>query len=251
MSNAFAESSWGLPAEPSQWLLPAWANPLVDGASGLAERPRMLLERTCNLSNWRNVQALLDRRYSQRGLRLVPQESPEPGLATLQAQEDGEVVGTLSVRIDGANGALLAADATFPQEMAMIRQQGRKLCEFTRLAVESEAPSKSVLARLFHLAHLYAHRIKGAELVVLELHPRHAPFYRRGLNAMVVGPERTHESVNAPAVLLCIDLVTTQLDINHMGGRADLADKTRTLYPHAFSPADEPKWIGRLSASFD
>lgn len=246
MSNAYAESTWGLVPDPGQWALPTWLH--AEEAPAHTPRARMQMGGTRGALAWRHVQSLVARRYAERGLRIVPQPSAEPGLATLEAREDGEVVGTLSVRIDGPDG--LNADATFPDEMATLRRLGQPMCEFSRLAVETTAPSKAVLARLFHLAHLYAHRLKGAELLVIEVHPRHAPFYRRGVNAQVVGAERMHAHVKAPAILLCVDLRGVQTDINHMGGRMDLADKTRTLYPHGFSPSDEPKWLDRLGAQF-
>jgi hypothetical protein len=246
MSNAYAESTWGLLPEPSQWGLPAWLNAPAEPAT--PRRGRVQMGGSRSAAAWRHVQSLVARRYAERGLRIVPQPSADPTLATLEAREDGAVVGTLSVRIDGPDG--LSADATFPDELASLRRLGRPMCEFSRLAVECTTPSKTVLAKLFHLAHLYAHRLKGAELLVIEVHPRHAPFYRRGVNAQVVGEERLHAHVQAPAVLLCVDLRGVQMDINHMGGRMDLADKTRTLYPHGFSPSEEPKWLDRLSAQF-
>ncbi|MFY8018268.1 MAG: N-acyl amino acid synthase FeeM domain-containing protein, partial [Inhella sp.] len=164
-------------------------------------------------------------------------------LATLQAQDGRRLVGTLSVRMDGPDG--LAADATFPEELLRLRAKGRVLCEFTRLAVEGELPSKPVLAGLFHLAYLYAQRIKGADLLVMEVHPRHAPFYRRMLGAkkLEIGQ---NQSVEAPAVLLCLDLAHVQEQIRRFGGRPELGEEVRSLYPFGYAPSEEPMLVERL-----
>lgn len=249
MTSVFVDSRWvGEAKKAAAWLVSGWV-PSSTPPEGERRAPlqRPAIERIRNLLGWRRSQSLVGRRYGQRGLRVSPAESPEPGLATLQAHDGRRLVGTLSVRIDGIDG--LAADATFPEELLRLRAKGRKLCEFTRLAVEGELPSKPALAGLFHLAYLYAQRIKGADLLVMEVHPRHAPFYRRMLGAkrLQLGD---NASVDAPSVLLCLDLSHVQEQIRRFGGRPELADEVRSLYPFGYAPSEEPLLVERLRTEF-
>lgn len=250
-SSVFVESRWqgGVPVTEgaTTWRLPSWPQTAMDVRAALQPwRQRFSFDRARSLAGWRTSQALLGRRYTQRGLRIVPQATPEPDLATLQARDGRRLVGTLSVRVDGPNG--LAADGVFPDEVAALRTQGWRLCEFTRLAVEGEQPSKAVLASLFHLAYLYAHRIKSADLVIMEVHPRHAPFYRRMLGAEVVASGRDNPTVQAPSVLMRVELAHIQEQVRRLGGRPELADTERSLFPLGYAPSEEPMLIERLRA---
>jgi hypothetical protein len=245
MTNMFVDSQWvGEAKKTVAWLMSSWTPPEVS-SERRAELRRPAIERIRSLLGLRRSQSLVGRRYGQRGLSVTPFGSPEPGLATLQAHDGRRLVGTLSVRVDGPDG--LAADASFPDELQRLRDQGRKLVEFTRLALEGELPSKTVLAGLFHLAYLYAERIKGANLLVMEVHPRHAPFYRRmvGAKKLNVG---MNESVNAPSVLLCLDLAHIRTQIQRFGGRPELGDEVRSLYPFAYAPSEEAGLIESLTA---
>jgi hypothetical protein len=247
MTSVFVDSRWvGEAKRKVAWLMSGWVpSQQPPGAERRAALQRPAIERIRSLLGWRRSQTLVGRRYGQRGLHVSPAVSPEPGLATLQAHDGRRLVGTLSVRLDGLDG--LAADASFPEELLRLRAKGRKLCEFTRLAVEGDLPSKPVLASLFHLAYLYAQRIKGADLLVMEVHPRHAPFYRRMLGAkrMQLGE---NESVQAPSVLMCLDLSHAQEQIRRFGGRAELADEVKTFYPFFYAPSEEPLLVERLRA---
>lgn len=247
MTSVFVDSRWvGGAKRAAAWLMSGWTPSRAP--SGVPQRraeDRPAIERIRNLIGWRRSQNLVGRRYGQRGLRVGPVDSPEPNLTTLQAYDGRRLVGTLSIRVDGPDG--LAADASFPEEMLVLRAKGRKLCEFTRLAMEIENPSKAALAGLFHMAHLTGHRVMGADLLVMEVHPRHAPFYRRMLGAkrLQVGD---NESVQAPAVLMCLDLAFAQEQIRKFGGRPELAEEVRSLYPHFYAPSEEPMLIERLQA---
>jgi hypothetical protein len=247
MTSVFVDSRWvGGAKKAAAWLMSGWTPsraPSDHPHRRLEDRPA--IERIRNLIGWRRSQNLVGRRYGQRGLHVSPAGSPEPGLTTLEAYDGRRLVGTLSIRVDGVDG--LAADASFPEEMLALRAKGRRLCEFTRLAMEIENPSKAALAGLFHMAHLVGHRVKDCDLLVLEVHPRHAPFYRRMLGAkrLQVGE---NETVQAPSVLMCLDLAFAQEQIRKFGGRPELGDEVRSLYPHFYAPSEEPMLIERLRA---
>lgn len=247
MTSLFVDSRWvGEARKAAAWLVSGWvpSRPLSEERRAPLQRPS--IERIRGLLGWRRSQTLVGRRYTQRGLRVSPAASPEPGLVTLQAHDGRRLVGTLSVRMDGVDG--LAADATFPEELLRLRAKGKKLCEFCRLAVEGEqAAPKPVLAGLFHLAYLVGHRIHGADLLVIEVNPRHAPFYRRMLGAKKLDLG-TNQSVDAPSVLMCLDLLFAQEQIRRFGGRPELAEEVRSFYPFFYAPSEEPMLVERLKA---
>ena len=186
---------------------------------------------------------LVRRRYAERGYDL-PLAVPDPSLYTVAAYEQGELAGTVGVRLDSDRG--LYADDLYAMEVEALRSQDLRLCEFTRLAVDSNALSRTVLASLFHTAYLYAHRLREVDAAVIEVNPRHVPFYVRALNFKIVGPERHNERVDAPAVLLFVHFSQIRDGIARYAGQPEFANKTRTLYPYGFSPQEEEGILNRL-----
>ena len=140
-------------------------------------------------------------------------------------------MGTLTVVLDSAEG--LASDELYRDEGDDLRKRGKRLCEFTRLAVDIEPRfnSKDFLARLIHVAFVYAHLIQHATDMLIEVNPRHVGFYRRSLGFSQLGPERICSRVNAPAVLMHIDLHHMATQIRLHGGGVNHGG-VRTLYPH-------------------
>ena len=186
---------------------------------------------------------LVQRRYAERGYDL-PLAVPDPSLYTVAAYEQGQLAGTVGVRLDSGRG--LYADELYQMEVEALRGQGLRLCEFTRLAVDSNALSRTVLASLFHTAYLYAHRLRSIDAAVIEVNPRHVPFYMRALNFKLVGPERHNDRVDAPAVLLFVHFSQIRNGIAKYAGQPALANTTRTLYPYGFSPQEEEGVLNRL-----
>lgn len=183
--------------------------------------------------------ALLERRYASRGYRLSRSAD-----VTLGAYWEGRLVATLGLRRDATS---LAADQSFPEQMADMRQQGWQLCEFTRLAADPDGPSKLVLASLFHLAYLHAVHHWGAEFVVIEVNPRHKAFYRRMLDFQPHGEERLHRGVGAPAVLMSLSLNYVAAQVRKHGGSLNEDGRSRTLFPYSFAPQDEPDLLAKLA----
>jgi len=186
---------------------------------------------------------LVQRRYSQRGYDL-PLAIDDPSLYTVAAYEHGQLSGTVGVRLDSEQG--LCAEDLYAQEVAALRADHLRLCEFTRLAVDANALTHTVLASLFHTAYLYAHRLKGVDAAVIEVNPRHVPFYTRALGFKRIGPERHNRRVAAPAVLLFVHFALIRDGITRFAGRPELASTTRTLYPFGFSPHEEEGILNRL-----
>lgn len=190
-----------------------------------------------------DARALVQKRYAWRGYSL-PTPNLEDSRITFIAYSQGVVVGTVSIRLDSDAG--LAASSLYPEEIAELRNAGAKICEFTQLAVDKEAGSKPILAALFHTAYLFAYKVKGYNCAVIEVNPRHVPFYRRALEFQILGPERMHPRVQAPAVLLCVPFERIEQGLEQYGGNVDYTHKTHTLYPYGFPPEEEVGVLKRL-----
>jgi len=193
-----------------------------------------------------SANVLIRKRYEWRGYGAPSlTQTQMSNRFTLTATDHDAMIGTITVGLDD-NEPLQAQD-TFAPEIDALRAAGHRLCEFTKLAVDTQASSRQVLASLFHVAYLLAHRIQGCDTLVIEVNPRHVAYYRRLLGCTVLGAERTNQRVNAPAVLLKLDLHYAREQIALLGGRSGLPmDGQRTIYPLFFSAAEETGIIGRL-----
>ena len=191
---------------------------------------------------------LINRMYVARGYRshaLAAQ--PPPAQLTLVASENETTIGTISVGFDGAAG--LNAEALFAPQVQRLRASGRRLCEFTQLAMDSVVRSKRVLASLFHVAYIFAHRILGFDDLLIEVNPRHVRYYERMLGFTVIGAPRMNPKVNAPGVLMRLDFGHAHAQIQTLGGHPEAARADRSLYPYFFSVAEEAGIVGRLTRS--
>ncbi len=191
---------------------------------------------------------LVERRYGDRGLTVSRERYSsrnQDGDIVCTARDGDRIVGTLSVRFD--NGGGLHADLLFGEELAEWREQGITLCEFGGLAVDKHSHDpKRVLAQIFHLGYLHAHRRARCERLVIEVNPRHVPFYRRCLGLIPHTASRHNPRVEAPAVLMSIDLATVREQIALWGGQPELLASARCLYPLAWDEATEATMLARL-----
>jgi hypothetical protein len=190
---------------------------------------------------------LLNRRYAWRGYRSSFSSDPsdDSEQLTLLAVRDGETIGTITVGFDGDSG--LCVDDLFPEEVSALRRDGASVCEFTKLAVETTACSKQVLASLFHVAYICAHRLKGYDSLLIEVNPRHVRFYNRMLGFRAASAPRLNRRVDAPAVLMCVDFSHVRTQIEAFGGDPDSDAAERSLYPYAFSAKEEAGIVTRLA----
>ena len=188
---------------------------------------------------------LINKMYATRGYTStgLPAQ-PMPDRITLMACESEETMGTITVGFDA--GSKLHVDELFNVEVEALRRRGRRICEFTKLAMDSVVRSKRVLASLFHVAYIYAHRMKGFQDLLIEVNPRHVRYYERMLGFVVTGPQRMNPRVNAPAVLMRLDFAHAHEQIARYGGKPHLGHAERSLYPHFFSVSEESGIVGRL-----
>lgn len=194
---------------------------------------------------------LVNDRYLERGYRREQADDAiELNVMTLSAiGADGDTLGTLGIRFDVAQG--LSADDAFADEMALLRgPKRREVCEFTQLALDNQAASKPVLAALFHAAYLYAYKVQGIGLLVIEVNPRHVPYYRRMLDFKVCSGVKTNAQVNAPAVLLSLELAHAEQQIARYGGQPAMVSEVRSLYPLFLSRERESEMLAQLKEEY-
>ena len=117
---------------------------LPDGAPGPR---RFKIKAADNESRRGLVASLLRGRYLWRGYRTSEQPSGQGTQRfTLAAIENQQTIGTITVAFDGAEK--LSADDAFPAEVQAMREEGRRICEFGKLAVDPTIGTKRVLAAL-------------------------------------------------------------------------------------------------------
>lgn len=188
---------------------------------------------------------LVQRRYAWRGYQL-PAVRQDPNLFAFLAYDEGQLVGTVSVRLDSEEG--LSADELYPKEVGALRSLNHRVCEFTRLAVDSAAATKAVLAGLFHTAYLYAAIVRSYTHAVIEVNPRHVGFYSTGLQFECIGGERLNKRVNAPATLLCVAFATIAAGIAKYAGRPEVPGARHSLFLYGFPSNEEAGVLNRLRA---
>jgi len=186
---------------------------------------------------------LVQRKYASRGYEADGFQK-DPARITLMAFQDDKVIGTLTLGMDTSRPLL--AEELYKDKIAALRASGRKVCELTKLAVDQTQGSKRVLASLFHIAYIYGRVMQGYTDVVIEVNPRHVAFYKRMLGFKEFGPERMCVRVNAPAILLRLELEYVDQQIELLGGKADTMEGVRSLYPFFFNKSDENGITHRL-----
>lgn len=230
--------------------VPGQARPRTPGTTGAA-RPGHAGPQQFNvrlaISAERHADAgvLLQRMYAWRGYAVEAGARNEGNRFTLYAETGGELVGTVSLYLE-QEGAL-PADEQFRDRLEILRRQGRRLCEPSRLAID-KGMSKRVFAALMHTAHLYACKLQRCTDYVIEVNPRHVAFYRDMLGFVEFGPERQCSRVGAPAVLLRLPLEQMNAHIAKWGGTLEQHRDVRSFYPYFFPLREEPGITARLAA---
>ncbi|HRP94698.1 MAG TPA: long-chain N-acyl amino acid synthase [Rhodocyclaceae bacterium] len=190
----------------------------------------------------KQVGQLVHSMYDARGLQIqgsAPQ-SQRAGQTTLAACTGDHVFGTLTLGIDSPIGLL--ADTLYRKEIDDVRAGGGRVCEVTRLAVDSTVGSPDVLATIFNIAFILARHVHHMTDLFAEVHPRHAGFYQRLMGYRIAGPERTCPRVGAPAVLMHLCLDHAEQQIRKLAGNPDTGE--RSLYRH-FLPQPQQQAVVR------
>lgn len=189
---------------------------------------------------------LVNRMYATRGYASPSlQDESSPTRITLVASDHESTVATITLGFDSPEG--LHVDTLFSQEVGVLRQAGRLVCEFTTLAMDHVVRSRRVLASLFNVAYIYAHRVMGFDTLLIEVNPRHVLYYKRMLGFEVMAAPRFNPRVGAPAVLLGINFSYIREQGERLGGQPARASVERSMYPDWFSPMEEESIVRRLA----
>ncbi|MBC7500853.1 MAG: long-chain N-acyl amino acid synthase [Herminiimonas sp.] len=187
---------------------------------------------------------LIKKMYSWRGYTLEqPLEGTAPNRMTLVSDTAGHTVGTMTLCFDTEVG--LPADENFKDRLDQLRAVGCQLCEPSRLAIDTHVP-KRVFASMIHISYIYAHNIHGYTDYIIEVNPRHAMFYKKMLGFHDFGEQRLCTRVNAPAVLLRLELSHMKRQIEKFGGMMENHGREKSFYPYFFPGVDEPGITDRL-----
>lgn len=197
-----------------------------------------------NAGSFGEASSLIERRFAWRGYSVSPLAQPSSNRITLTASVGDATVATISAGIDGAEG--LYVERLYPAEVQALRDEGRRLCEFTRLAVHEGARSRAMLGAIFHVANMYVSDLHGCTDVLIEVNPRHVRFYKQMLGFEHAADQRLDPDVNAPAVLLRLDLSHSARQIAEWGGRRQAIEGSRSFYPYFFAASEAAQIEQRL-----
>jgi hypothetical protein len=131
-----------------------------------------------------------------------------PQTTTFIVTRDGKDVATVTTVFDSEIG--LPADQLYRDEMDLLRNRGRRLCEVISLACEETDRRRGieVLKHLFKVGYHMACKLVDATDFIITVNPHHAAYYEKKLLFRRQGEERFYGKVNgAPAVLLVLDLL--------------------------------------------
>ncbi len=188
--------------------------------------------------------ALIKQMYSARGYHTknVTTFSHNPNQITFEASSAQRLSGTLTLAIHSNNDLL--ANNLYKDEINAFRAEGRKVCELSKFASNLKGSSKEIFASIFHLAYIYAYEIHKAKDAFIEVNPRHSFFYKRLLGFRQIGKERICKRVNAPAVLLHLDLDYMSAQISSLASRGNHTD--RSIYPYFLSQHEEKRLTNEI-----
>ena len=188
------------------------------------------------------VSALVNRMYSWRGYGIDSTAVSSHNQTTLEAFSGQELVGTVTLGLDSQEGLL--ADKLYKQEISNFRAKNRKICELSKLAIDPQCSSKELLASLFNLAYIHGRIIHKATDFVIEINPRHAGYYKRLLGFRQAGEMRTCQRVNAPAVLMHLELDYVDAQVSSLAGSREA--KERSLYTYFLTKHEEERVANNL-----
>jgi hypothetical protein len=184
---------------------------------------------------------LVQQRYAWRGYK-AGEIKKQPNRITLVAYFSDQIVGSLNIGYDSPEG--LSADERYKEEIDALRAQGLNIGEITKLAIDENAGNKQVLAGMINIAYLYG-LIHGVTDAVIEVTPRHKPFYQRMLDFRQIAGERFYASSNTDVVLMHIKIAHIGKRIEAVGGKGS-GSGDRSIYPYFFHPKDQQGMMERL-----
>ena len=125
--------------------------------------------------------------------------------AVFIAIENGRIIGTNSITLDGPKG--LHVDDDFPKEVNKIRKEGRRLVASWRIVTDCKGIMPVV--RLIKKTLAFGLNELWAETALFTFNPEHENFYKKYLNMTTIAKRDCIGKLhNAPAVLMRADKET-------------------------------------------
>ena len=189
---------------------------------------------------------LIKQMYASRGYNTESASvfSHKPNEFTFLATIQGIAAGTVTLRLDSEQGLL--ADRLYCDKINEFRKKRRKVCELSKFAIDPQYSSKEMTASLFQIAYTCAHNEHKATDFFCEVNPRHAIPQKRMFGFSQIGEERTCPRVNAPAVLLHLELKFAKRQIDLLAGSSSKNTTRRFLYPYCIPKWSAPKITNKL-----
>jgi hypothetical protein len=119
-----------------------------------------------------------------------------PEATVMCAWEGDQIVGTMTVTVDSPAG--LPLDKDYPQELAALRSQGRKLAEFGSFAIVQRCWGDGVAQLLSIACARMALRIHHATDIVIGIHPKAGAVYRALWGFTPMAAPQEHAQLRAP-----------------------------------------------------
>ena len=133
------------------------------------------------------------------GMRIRPYEMvPQTATFICEHKERGEIVAVMSVVVDSLDMGL-PSDHAFQDELDELRSQGRRVCEFTNLAVAGKYWRSNAFTALTQACHAQA-RYTGCDDVFVAISPGHANFFESVLVFEKCGEPRNYSSATTDIV---------------------------------------------------
>ena len=179
----------------------------------------------------------------------VAREVREPTQLTLVVSDKRErPQGTMSMVFDVGDG--LPADEVFKDLLDPLRQEGRRLIEIGRLAIDRSEGSKRLFAGMIHVFLIYSTVIHRYTDWIIEVNPRHVSYYQKMIGMEVLSEIRHCPRVDAPAVLMRIKLADMLARSEAVGGLGRSENAERSLYPFFLSKEDARGLAHRLLTDY-
>lgn len=179
------------------------------------------------LSDWIGSFRLLYEEYLRAGY-IVEENSSRilfnihhilPGTAVSVAKVFKTPVSTLTLFLDNRMFGL-PSDRIYQEELNKLRDRGRVIAELGSLVSKKQVRWQDQLLYLCRVMYWYS-RMRNVDDLCISVNPKHVSYYKTVFLFEVLGKERIHPGVQAPAVLMRLNLNKYQKNLMSVYGQMD------------------------------